>query len=134
MLPEEQICGCGVVPCDIHVNYIPISLGLNDYGQELKPDPSLGSDYFNIPKRYVIELDEYEIANLRAALYATGCGAWHLSMKDPPIQSNPLEVLNNGDWVSQIQNKLPKVNVSPNYTSDELAESARKWREHNNET
>lgn len=121
MLPEEQ------------TTHIPIGPGSNDYGQELKPDPSLGSDHSNIPKRYVIELDEYEISNLRAALDATGCGTWHLSMKDPPIESSPLEVLNTGDWLSQIQNKLPKVNVLPNHTPDELAESARKWRKYNNE-
>jgi len=39
MLPEEQTCGCGVVPCDIHANHISIGPGLNDYGKELQKDP-----------------------------------------------------------------------------------------------
>lgn len=129
MLSEEQTCGCDMNPCDIHVN--PHNIHID----HMPVNPGTACpDQFDRPKRYVIELDEYEIANLRAALDATGCGTWCLSMKDPPIKSSPLEVLNTGDWLSQIQNKLPKVNVLPNYTSDELAESARKWRQTNDET
>lgn len=74
-----------------------------------------------------IELDDYEITNLRAALEATGSGTWHESMRDPPMPDSPLGVLNNGDWVGQILGKLPLVSAIPNKTADELAEEARAW-------
>lgn len=70
---------------------------------------------------FQIELDDYEITNLRSALEATGQGTWHESMR------NPLGVLNNGDWVGQILGKLPVVSTIPNATADELAEQAKAW-------
>lgn len=76
---------------------------------------------------FQIELDDYEITNLRAALEATGQGTWHESMRDPFVPDNPLGVLNNGDWVGQILGKLPVVSAIPNNTANGLAEQARAW-------
>lgn len=62
-----------------------------------------------------IELDAYEISNLRAALEAIGYRP-HLGMD----KRCPLWALNNGDWVGQIYNKLPESAIEPNDTAQEL--------------
>lgn len=54
MLPEEQTCGCDVVPCDIHANHIPIGPDPNDYNKELKQDP-LESINLSAGERYFID-------------------------------------------------------------------------------
>lgn len=71
-------------------------------------------------KSYYIELDSYEISNLRAVLDAA-----FLAHKS----GNPLSVLNNGDWTWQVLNKLPanlptKGSMSPNHTPEELVRNA----------
>ena len=69
---------------------------------------------------HVILLSDYEVVNLREAINA--CGYAHVA--DP----SPLNVLNNGDWIGQIYQKLPYVEgIKPNATSAELAQRARKW-------
>lgn len=61
-------------------------------------------NYYDSPAAsYQITLDAYEIANLRAALEAV-----------LTFPRNPLHALNNGDWICQIYNKLPKVEHKPN--------------------
>lgn len=64
------------------------------------------------PRGCWVWFDEYEVANLRAALEAVGNYGG-----DPGIHPGPLAVLNSGDWVGQIYHKLPKMSgVAPNKT------------------
>ncbi len=73
-----------------------------------------------------ITLDDYEIANLRSALESFGHATWN---KDWPgyVERSPLYVLNTGDWVGQIYNRLPPVEQKPNRTPQELAREANSF-------
>lgn len=67
-----------------------------------------------------IEIDEYERANLLAALYA----ATHYT--------SPLHVLSNGDWIYQLMHKLGWNGTvtdwgTPNMTAEELASRANEY-------
>lgn len=70
---------------------------------------------------YVLLLSGYELANLREALIATGYGS---------VFYSPLAVLNNGDWLGQIVQKLYGLaqDTQPNSTSQQLADAANQWR------
>lgn len=77
---------------------------------------------------YCLKLDEYEIANLISALEA-GMG---FCPSDPDVYArlrSPLTVLNSGDWIGMILNKLrpmcPDSKVRPNRTPEEYAHEAR---------
>lgn len=88
-----------------------------------RPSPGQGMDW---QARCVIELDGYEVANLRAAIEAMGYPA----TREPPAPRSPLFALHNGDWVGQVYNKLPEVtegNHVPNDTPEELAEKANSF-------
>ena len=68
----------------------------------------------------VILLSDYEVVNLRAALQATGYGMTGRS---------PLQVLNNGDWLGQIYQKLPYLDhPTPNADAFELQARALRWK------
>lgn len=66
--------------------------------------------------KITIELDKYEIANLRSLIEAC---FYH--------QRNPLKVANTGDWIGQIYNKLPEVDYPPNVTPKELVDRANNY-------
>jgi len=75
-------------------------------------------------KTFMIEMDEYEVANLKEAIVAMGY----------PAQFNlprcPLGVLNTGDWLGQLYCKLPDVDFEPNTKALDLVENSydvRKW-------
>lgn len=74
-----------------------------------------------------LRLDEYEIANLRAALEAI-CGWRDGRITDEARlgdESNPLGVLRNGDWIGQLYWKLPRLPYRPNAAPDELVKAAK---------
>lgn len=68
--------------------------------------------------KHTIELDDYEVANLRSAIEAIG---YRLTTEQKVIPHSPLMVLNTGDWLGQIYQKLPVVKRSPNLDPVELA-------------
>ncbi len=75
---------------------------------------------------YPVELDGYEVANLRAAIEAMGYPA----TREPSVLRSPLMVMHNGDWVGQVYNKLPEVAEGDhvlNNTPEELAEAANSF-------
>lgn len=75
---------------------------------------------------HTIELSDYEIANLRAAIEAAGYNGW--APGAPPVPDrNPLHVLNTGDWLGEVYNKLPQVDHPPNVAPEELARRARNF-------
>lgn len=78
-------------------------------------------------KKHVIELDDYEVANLKAALRAIGCG-WYQNGVTRFASRSPLFAMNTGDWVCQIAHKLPEVDYVPNVQVEELAERARTFK------
>lgn len=85
-----------------------------------RPSPDQRLDW---QARCVIELDGYEVANLRVAIEAMGYPA----TREPPVPRNPLMVMHNGDWVGQVYSKLPKVvegDHVPNDTPEGLAAKA----------
>jgi hypothetical protein len=69
--------------------------------------------------KHIIALDDYEVANIKAALNATGYAAL--------VERNPLMVLNNGDWLGQLYQKLPYVQHRPNADWQELAKRANEF-------
>lgn len=69
---------------------------------------------------HIIVLNDYQVANLRAAIHATGYASIY--------KDSPLSVLNNGDWLGELMHLLPHVEYKPNATPAELAERARAWR------
>lgn len=75
---------------------------------------------------HVVMLSTYEVSNLVSALQATGYGA--------ATGDSPLRVLDTGDWLGQVVQKLQSVagywEVKPNVDPIELAEQARNWCEH----
>jgi hypothetical protein len=71
---------------------------------------------------YSIELDDYEVANLRVAIEAIGY-PWQ-KHKD----HSPLSVLNTGDWLGQLYLKLPIVEKMPNVSSYELIKRANNFK------
>lgn len=67
-----------------------------------------------------IELNGYQIANLKSALEAIGYGRHEVR--------NPLWVLHTGDWVGEIYWKLPHhVEQAPNFTPEQLEQMALKY-------
>lgn len=69
---------------------------------------------------HTITLTEYEVANLREALSAVGCGSpWHVS---------PLNAMNTGDWVCQVWAKLPQSDHWLCQTAEVMSQRAREWR------
>lgn len=67
---------------------------------------------------HLVQLDDYEVANLRELLIA---------MTATPSVLNPLA---NGDWTWQVLYKLPKVEHPPNNSSElmqSLVKSRVKW-------
>jgi len=80
--------------------------------------------------RHIIELDNYEVANLRSALEAMGYNTWSKEFHgERYVPTSPLCALNTGDWLGQIYNKLPDTGHRPNATPQELAKRANEWRE-----
>lgn len=72
-------------------------------------------------KTFTIVLDEYHVANLKAAIEAIGYPA-----SPPDYYTGPLAVLNNGDWIGELYQMLPeKVDCFPNATPEELRAEAR---------
>jgi hypothetical protein len=71
--------------------------------------------------RHTLVLSDYEVVNLRAAIHATG----YASAYGGP--ENPLSVLNSGDWIGQIFQRLPYLgeHMRPNATAEELVDRAR---------
>ena len=74
----------------------------------------------------IIELNDYQIANLRAAIEAAGYGTWREGRTNY-VPRNPLYVLNNGDWIGELYQKLPSVEYKPNETPQALAEKAARF-------
>lgn len=83
-----------------------------------------------------ILLDEYEAVNLLSALRASGC---YQAMPAP----NPLCVLNSGDWIGQIIQKIEKrLSLAhnqdpdsihcPNLRSEQYVQSAAKYMDYKN--
>ena len=72
-------------------------------------------------QRFHIELNEYQVANLKSLIEASGYGY-------EKAERNPLWVANTGDWIGQIYNLLPEVEYKPNATAEELAERAREFQ------
>jgi len=70
-------------------------------------------------EKYTIELDEYQIANLKAVFEAAGYN-WHTTK----IKDNPIFAINTGDWLSEIYVALPKVQYLPNKSATEIAQEA----------
>lgn len=66
-------------------------------------------------KKIRLMLDEYEVANLKAALEAV------------KYNDSPLCVLDTGDWLRDVLNALPKTNCDPNCGSRILALRANRW-------
>jgi hypothetical protein len=86
---------------------------------------------------HTIELDDYEVANLRALLQAIGYGTPDCESCGRPLPytkertdalRSPFFAANNGDWVGQVYLKLPSVKHKPNASPEQLAEAARRWR------
>lgn len=75
---------------------------------------------------YDISLDTYEISNLKSVLAATGHS--QSDSEFVKIGRNPIQVINTGDWMGQLYQKLPDVDYVPNIEPHELAERARKWK------
>lgn len=73
-------------------------------------------------KKYTIELDEYEVANLRTIFEAAGY--WASKTKVP---RNPLCALDTGDWFGQVYNKLPEVEYTPNVSARDLVTLVYLW-------
>ena len=71
----------------------------------------------------IIELNDYQVANLRAAIEAAGYNTWDPN-KESHVPRNPLYVLNNGDWIGEIYQKLPTVAYQPNASPQVLARAA----------
>lgn len=71
-------------------------------------------------RAHLIVLDDYEVANLRSALWAAGTASTYQS---------PLNVLQTGDWTGQILHKLQQLapDHKPNAEPDVLAARARDW-------
>ena len=57
--------------------------------------------------KHTIELDDYEVANLK----------WLLQLVNDFTKFNPL---NSGDWVGQIREKLPMVDHRPNKSIEDI--------------
>jgi hypothetical protein len=75
--------------------------------------------------QHVILLSSYEAANLRAALQATG-----YAVADA---ESPLNVMNTGDWLGQVWQKLPYIEESeckPNSSVEEMIRRAHEWCHH----
>mgnify|MGYP003463968239 CR=1 FL=1 len=66
-----------------------------------------------------IQLNDYEVANLRALIEA--CGYGRITNR---VERNPLYVANTGDWIGQVWQKLPDVDYPPNATPEQLAARA----------
>ena len=71
-------------------------------------------------KTFMIELDEYEVANLKEVIEAIGYPAPYPNTR----KSCPLDVLNTGDWVGMLYNKLPDVDFEPNTKALDLIEAS----------
>jgi len=68
---------------------------------------------------HVLVLNDYQVANLRAAIHAAGYGS---------VYRSPLNVLNNGDWLGELFQMLPAVDQRPNTEPEQLAEAANRWK------
>lgn len=73
-----------------------------------------------------ITLNDYQISNLRAAIEACGYHFGGLEADQRPTRSvmNPLQVLQNGDWMGEIYQMLPEVGHEPNVSANQLAINA----------
>lgn len=69
---------------------------------------------------HALMLNDYQIANLRAAIEACGYATWHKDW----FKKSPLMVLQNGDWMGEIYLMLPMVQHAPNQTPQKLIEEA----------
>lgn len=67
-----------------------------------------------------IDLNDYQVANLRAAIEAIGYPSG--------TAQSPLSVLHSGDWLGEIYSKLPKLYVQPNLRPHEYISRANGWR------
>jgi|SRR5581483_4629662 len=75
-----------------------------------------------------IQLDDYEVANLRAAIEAAGYSGQikcsNCCSYTSRVPRNPLCAMHNGDWLGQIYNKLPEVAHKPNVHPEVMARFA----------
>jgi len=70
---------------------------------------------------YTITLNQYQLVNLRSALEAIGY---------PYAQDrSPLDVLNTGDWIGELHQKLVQAELKPNAAPADLRKRARIWKE-----
>lgn len=77
--------------------------------------------------RHSLNLSDYHVANLRAAIEAGGYPGPPLATdySYPLATDNPLTALNTGDWFGEIYNALPVVTHPPNRTAAEIAKNAQ---------
>lgn len=72
-------------------------------------------------RKITVELNEYQVANLRSLIEACGYGG---TMR----QRSPLWVANTGDWIGEVYNLLPVVDHPPNADSITLSERANQFK------
>lgn len=72
--------------------------------------------------QHLFVLTDYQIANLREFLYATGYGS---------VYKSPINVAHNGDWVGEILHMVNDVEteIKPNATAEELTKYANDWKQ-----
>ena len=69
-------------------------------------------------KTFTIELDEYQVSNLKAAIEAIGYGG---TEQHPRC---PLNTLNTGDWIGELYLKLPDVTYYPNTNAADMVRAS----------
>lgn len=69
-------------------------------------------------KTFTIVLDEYHVSNLKAAIEAIGYPA------DKNLSRCPLNVLNTGDWIGELYQKLPETTYYPNSSAADMVASS----------
>lgn len=72
--------------------------------------------------QHTLTLNDYQVANLRALLEATGI----YTFPEKRAADNPLFALDTGDWLAEIYQMLPKVSYKPNQTPAEQALGVRR--------
>lgn len=70
-------------------------------------------------EKVTVELDGYQVANLRALIEATG---YNRAGNDP----SPLAFLMTGDWIGEVYWKLPASEHPPNRTPEQQRDDARR--------
>lgn len=104
------------------------SFNLLIYSEEFDPVinnnlPVLSSPTVTKLDRHLIHLNDYQVANLKAAIEAAGYYTWN-PLSPTHVPRNPLYALNTGDWIGELYQKLPNIPVEPNRTPQQMAEDA----------